>query len=344
MSGDNNVFSVKNKMQDLKLSMYDILGDTEAFDLFMNHLVREFAVENLLFICELMQFKISLQHKILRPNSALNDTETGINDIEMTTVFDQKHSALFIIKLPWEIIPSSSILKYSNGNSGIAARKIYNKYIKDGNNIRFDIIDRDHLQINISSKCRHELDDFFGLMYPNCGIIDSESTIDTKDENMTPLNDSFEMPSDLDLFSVFDHARDEILSVLRQSYLRFLNSNQYKDIEAKLMHNKTRKHVKTKSTSLRAVLEGVKKNLSKRSLFGRDHSKTKSKTQDIGLVKPDYNDQYNINTNNNDNSDEASVSNHEIINTKLKINDDDVKFNRIPSVTPTPQCHGIIDE
>lgn len=47
----------RNSGKDSRLSLEEILGTKNGFDAFANHLVREFSVENLFFLFEMMQIK-----------------------------------------------------------------------------------------------------------------------------------------------------------------------------------------------------------------------------------------------------------------------------------------------
>lgn len=276
-------------------------------------------------------------------------------------------SGLFIIQLPMDIIPKSSLIKHSKSNLS-AARNIYNKYVSYGC----------EFEINISSRTRHELYDFFHTMYPhnpedlnhrikktstnhtrktslihmgNRSIIESmtaetislqqkhnhfngiqsvqlrnelsdhiakhilnapnldvildddrieksmeelaefklqnddndsdcildlevidedlddmittlnttlDHTLTTEKEIKSQVSMAFDGPSELDLFSVFDHARDEILSVLNDSYQRFACSIEYAQIEPKILKKQHKKNLQSQQSFKKSMISGAK--------------------------------------------------------------------------------------
>merc|ERR1712228_395240 len=76
----------------------------------------------------------------------------------------------------------------------------------------------------------------------------------------------FDGPSELDLFSVFDHAKNEVLQVLKDSYQRFTLTKEYTEIvEPKIL----KMHHKRKSHSFKKIVMTGAKKLEKECLIKR---------------------------------------------------------------------------
>ena len=69
----------------------------------------------------------------------------------------------------------------------------------------------------------------------------------------TQVSMAFDGPSPLDLFAVFDHAKDEILAVLNDSYQRFACTQEYAQIAPKIIKN-----LNKKSKLKRGIVSGAK--------------------------------------------------------------------------------------
>ena len=171
--------------QDLELE--DVLGREDSFSAFMQHLIREFSMENLLALIEFVQFK----NLVI---STFNIDKRDIGDS-----FD------FVFPVS---VPVSDIVGVYNGRTSIVTRiadksmsnleedqllsfkikahRLYSKYVRNGC----------ELQLNLPIRVRGELD---GLM----GSYD-----------LWIASDEF---TDLQLVKMFDYCLCEVISLLRES-------------------------------------------------------------------------------------------------------------------------------
>lgn len=94
--------------------------DDKNWNLFMRHLIKEIAVENLCFLLEIMQFKF----QFVKEEDKVFDSAQ--NEIEKVFIDNEKLG--WLIKLP-NGLPTSSIIQNSNGNYIEQINDIYEKYI-----------------------------------------------------------------------------------------------------------------------------------------------------------------------------------------------------------------------
>ena len=220
-----------------KFGINNVLSHEIGYRLFMRHLVEEFATENLLFYTEIIQFKY-------KSNIFSN----------YTTSDEYKMSKDYIIFPPLSSkIPQSNIMKENNILNKIAM--IMDRYI----------IDSAELQVNISSQNRRKLFEKMNYLQSNNNnnnnndhdtktkrtskitsnnsidiVYDNEAAISTLNlgDSSNPGTTSNNSPIiDIDLennskefellFTFFDDACEEIIRLLRKSFINFSNTQQY---------------------------------------------------------------------------------------------------------------------
>ena len=125
------------------------VSDDKNWNKFMRHLIKEFAVENLCFVLEAIQFKTQLivepDKLFKKKNQTEDDKQSNNNNNSVHNVFVNDKNIGWFMKLP-NGLPQSSIIVNSKRNYIEQIDKIYEKYIAN------DAL----LQINISFEAREE--------------------------------------------------------------------------------------------------------------------------------------------------------------------------------------------
>ena len=186
--GDHEFSDAPSFSSTENLDLHDVLRRDDLFDSFMQHLIREFSMENLLAIIEFTQFKNHAKETF-----NINDDNEKVGDI-----IDYTFAST---------VPLSDIV-YNGGMKGksskkktggteiervrmfkIKAYKLYGKYVKWGS----------EFEVNISHRVRVKLDELMGSYDKWIG------------------SDSSEM----EVVDIFDAASTELGSLLRDSLKRF---------------------------------------------------------------------------------------------------------------------------
>ena len=172
-------------MSSENMELHDVLMKDDLFDLFMQHLIREFSMENLLAIIEFTQFK-----KHAKDTFDIHDNNENVrDDIDYTFA---------------STVPLSDIV-YNGGNGNdktggtdiervrifkMSAYKLYCKYVRWGA----------EFELNLSHRVRSKLE---GLMGSYDKWIGSDS-------------------SEMEIVDIFDAALTELNSLLKGSMDRFV--------------------------------------------------------------------------------------------------------------------------
>eukprot|EP01083_Nonionella_stella_P128995 391077_1 len=188
-------------------SMNLVMSKYHSFQLFMQHLVSEFAAENALFLVELIQIKQSYQKRkdfkvrIPKPdhfderllidfniNPNNGEPHTSENDSYFTYLFNANGSIKFTISIPSKV-PTSSIVTDHENDLAAQMSCLYTKYVG---------VDR----LNISYDVHQKLDQIFA---PQSGTNDDEDV----------------------LFNAMDECAVEVLMLLQQSFGRFISKDAF---------------------------------------------------------------------------------------------------------------------
>lgn len=189
ISVDTLTYDEKNEIIPLEWMM--IVKDKSGFALFMNYLVTEYSHENLIFISEVIQFKLWFEQKLLANNieKILTDPEFGV-----------------IYKLP-NSLPISSIITDvyddTENDEFLRAQMLFNKYIKR---------DEALYEVNISDEQRSILETYF-----------NENTVNTFAGDL----EDHKWQNQLKLLKIYDEALKEIEWLLKDGFTRFQQSDAF---------------------------------------------------------------------------------------------------------------------
>eukprot|EP01084_Bolivina_argentea_P166979 289877_1 len=196
-SGAGSISSAKSNSKPTKKMglkpFFDVLKDDELIHLFAKHLLKEFSIENILFLIETHQF-----------------IQCIINQIDI----DKKSNILNNIKYA-SIIPESTIvkqLKQSQESTSLndvytASAKLILKYID---------YDESYFTINISSETREITNDVFGLMTIQSNKQSGKSKSEQINEFMSKKNITVQQ-----IYNVFHLSRMEIFGLCKHTLSRF---------------------------------------------------------------------------------------------------------------------------
>eukprot|EP01084_Bolivina_argentea_P195350 335144_1 len=151
-----------------------VIENEHAFEVFIAHLLTEFALESILAICEFTQYQMLI--------------------ISLSQI-SYKH----IIKLS-SIVPKSGIIKDCDDNIKLIATKLIEKYIPNG--------------------CEFELNISYRLKYKLLSDIKNIQFID-----------------EISLIHIFDDCIQSLLFLLYDSWLRFIQTPQYKAVQKEVQQN-----------------------------------------------------------------------------------------------------------
>eukprot|EP01083_Nonionella_stella_P071682 192704_1 len=199
---DNSYSKQINRHQSRELQR--VLLDADNFELFVQHLAREFSVETMLSFIEMVQFKHLINSTFdINLGRVTSSYETD-DDFELFFDFEQCNITIN------NAIPKSSIvykskLQQSDHNDLIPffkiAHRLYRKYIVCGA----------ELEINISGECRD--------VYTN----DMECDVDVFVQSKLKSDDPMEA---IDLFETFDVVIEEMYALLTTACARFLETDE----------------------------------------------------------------------------------------------------------------------
>ena len=172
-----------------------VVQHRSGFVLFMNHLINEYSHENLLFISEVMQFKLWFEQKIVS-----NNTDKFQNNDKILT--DEELGVMY--KLP-NSLPISSIItqEYNDmkNDEFIRAQMLFNKYIKR---------DKALYEVNISDIQRTILENYFA-----------------NNDADTYITDDNKWQNQIKLLQIYDEALKDIEWLLKDGFTRFQHSDQF---------------------------------------------------------------------------------------------------------------------
>jgi len=231
VTADNRDHSDNNHASKSYIMYVNACADDKNWNLFMRHLIKEIAVENLCFLLEVMQFKFQF---VTEADKVFDSAQ---NEVEKVMIVNKEMG--WFMKLP-NGLPTSSIIRNSNRNYVEQINNIYEKYIStDG-----------LLSINISHATRMKyMSDMDAIMkyvseygafetemnHPELIDIPSSSSLTKEKPEMTAnrsvsilmdkpiMNGSSN--SDVDIHSklikLFDNCMIDIHKMLRGSFQRF---------------------------------------------------------------------------------------------------------------------------
>ena len=131
----------------IKTRLRQVLAEPDAFSHFMEHLVREFSHEHLLFLLEVTQFKIAVRNRMLM--TLQHPSSTDLHNLKEDSLLIFPTSA-----------PKSELVRgfvTDSVSAEFVARKLYLKYIvKDC-----------ELEVNVSHRCKQRLQQLFGITRSN---------------------------------------------------------------------------------------------------------------------------------------------------------------------------------
>lgn len=211
----DNKYAAKTWQKYVNMKCDENEQDDQNWNRFMRHLIKEFAVENLCFVLEVIQFK---QQFIPNYNLLFRDGKV------------KTENDLFgwFIKIP-SSLPISSIIESNRNQFNIQVVQIYEKYIASSA----------ELAINISSETRKELKHKMMGVYLNIRYRQSHKEEETTSENKIDTNKSDEKhEADASILKMFDGALSDIDENLFGSFSRLkqnIDINHTQDIIAVMM-------------------------------------------------------------------------------------------------------------
>eukprot|EP01084_Bolivina_argentea_P279832 478450_1 len=198
--------NVIGNIQNRKIKLSQILSHPKGFEMFVNHLTKEFACECLLSMCEMIQFQQSIYELLKDYYSKCNNYDE--NKKQFDEMNSHKKSTFFSINFP-NNVPLSEIVYngFSVDNNidiitdyKIKAHKLYMKYM-DYNSA---------FQINIPFKIRQNI---------GYKMRDYNSWIELKNVTM------------FDLLKLFDKTCAEMYKLMLSSYDRFSLTHNYNKLK-----------------------------------------------------------------------------------------------------------------
>lgn len=205
-STDQHSHSATQHPTGLKLLLETIANDA-LFKMFIEHLVKEFNTESLLFLVELVQIKHALQLKygnnieIFRnPFTNMVYTDDFFRATVTYFVSNDTHRELRV-SLPEDIATCDLLHRHNKFEDQLI--ELYHKYITE---------DSIH-QLNISYEVRQDLDTYFKELFKN-----HENGKHSKQDG-----------NEYDGFRLFDQCAIEIINLLLDPFIRFKSTTAYEE-------------------------------------------------------------------------------------------------------------------
>eukprot|EP01083_Nonionella_stella_P276205 938367_1 len=173
-----------------RLSLEEVLSSRDGFDVFANHLVREFSIENLFFVFEMVQIK-----KELLKHQLISEQDVGVMiaiDFHRMDGLKRKDSCIYTVD-----------------EMKLSIEHIVTHYVVMGG----------EYPINISFQMREQLQsDYHKLQQRNT---------DSEDSGSMTQNDTAAVVKQY--MSIFDECMEEIIDLMRyDSLVRFYQTEEYK--------------------------------------------------------------------------------------------------------------------
>jgi len=180
-----------------------VLSSNAGLTMFCRHVTREFSAENMLFLMETEQFQSELLHNL----NSTGKTFEFLNN-------DGKKVKLLTISFP-QNAPKSQIVNHDMYDEYKQALMLFEKYV----------VDESEFCVNLSFKVRKQLLEKFRYEGGRYVITDEDGDVISRTKDGTKILMKRYQPQQL--VTMFDEARKEIWGLIRDSFTRFVKTEEY---------------------------------------------------------------------------------------------------------------------